>query len=463
MTDSKSITRREFIKNSTAAVTLGLTAASAPSIVSGRNLNEKINMGFIGVGNRGSQLLKRFRQNTDVRVAALCDVYAPYRHRNFQAIPKQMRQDLGHRIPKMAETFPNPVAKYTDFRRLLEDKEIDAVCIATPDHWHALQTILACQAGKDVYVEKPLTITIYEGRRMVEVAEQTRRVVGVGLNRRGSVVYQHLAQAVANGLIGKVTVGRAGRVSNMYPDGIGNYQPTAPPKALDWNLWLGPRASRPYQANIAPYKFRWWRDYSSQMGNWGVHFMDAIRWLIGEQAPKAISAVGGKYVLTDDRTIPDTMEVVFEFASGAVANFSIHEATSGRVVDGEIELRGTKGNLLAREMGYRLLPANAGQFQKWESAENEEIHERAAFLKDPQLPANATARLIRNFLDCIKSRETPLCPLEEGHRSTTFAHLANIALEMGTRIEWDPVQEKITNLPEANRLLHYDYREPWKL
>ncbi|MEM9329620.1 MAG: Gfo/Idh/MocA family oxidoreductase, partial [Bacteroidota bacterium] len=368
--------------------------------------------------------------------------------------------------PKMGETFDKRVKQYEDFRELLDDKDIDAVCIATPDHWHAIQTIQALEAGKHVYVEKPLTITIKEGRAMVDAQKRTGKICAVGLNRRGSSIYQHLSKEVQNGLIGKVTTARAQRTSNMFPNGIGRLNSEAPPADFNWDMWLGPRPKRDYQYNIAPYFFRWWREYSSQMGNWGVHYMDVIRWLAGEQAPSAISALGGKYAVEDDRNIPDTMEVLFEFQSGLIVKFSIHEANGGGGVQGgEIELNGAKGNLVANQNGYKVIPARRGQFQTWDQlvAPIDEQFQGNAKFGDLGIRENSTARLIRNFLDCVKSGEEPWCPLEEGHRSTSFAHLANIALEVGGRIEWDAENEVVTNNPKANDLLHYEYRLPWKL
>jgi predicted dehydrogenase len=243
----------------------------------------------------------------------------------------------------------------------------------------------------------------------------------------------------------------------MYPDGIGRKKHSPPPSGLDWEMWLGPRAYRPYQANITPYKFRWWKDYSTQMGNWGVHYMDVIRWLLGEEAPVAITAHGSKNLVDDDRTIPDTMEVTFEFASGGIVVFGIYEACGGpSVPHGEIELRGGAGTLWPRQSGYRIEAARPGQFQSWEALTEEADVE----FEDT---GDSTANLIRNFLDCVKSRETPWCTLEDGHRSTSFAHLANISLEVDKRIEWDPGAERATNCDKANELLHYNYREPWVL
>jgi predicted dehydrogenase len=465
--NDKKLTRRSFIAKSaiaTAGATIGLESMAMSPLRKKVGANDKIRMGFIGIGNRGTQLMTLFRDNADVEVAALCDVYEPYLDRNRSAVNERYLA-LG-KVPKLDEQFGKEVKRYKDFRKLLEQKDIDAVCIATPDHWHAVQTIQALEAGKDIYVEKPLTITLKEGRVMVDAQKKTDRVVGVGLNRRGSTVYQKLVKEIQNDRIGKVTTARALRISNMYPDGIGRMKAEDPPADFDWDMWLGPRAKIPYQYNIAPYSFRWWKDYSSQMGNWGVHYMDVIRWMIGETAPSAITAHGGKYAVKDDRDIPDTMEVIFEFDSGTIINFGIHEASSGGGIQGgEVELNGTKANLSADQNGYRIKPARRGQFQTWDKLTEEEEYkvESKAKYGDLGVSENSTANLVRNFLDCVKSRETPLCTLEDGHRSTSFAHLANIALEAGSRIEWDPVNERITNNDKANDLLHYEYRKPWKL
>ena len=455
--------RRQFLKTSAAAtVGMSLFGSAVPGTV--RGANERIRVGFIGIGNRGSQLLHAFMANKDVEIAALCDVYAPYTTRIADDVDQRFRKS--GKIPEMGESFPGKIKRFGDFRKLLEEKDIDAVCIATPDHWHAIQMIQSVQAGKDVYVEKPLSITLREGRKMVDVWKDSKQIVQVGLNRRGSSIYQELARQIPTGKIGRVLSAQAFRISDMYPDGIGRLKPETPPVDLDWDMWLGPRSYRPYQYNIAPYYFRWWSDYSSQMGNWGVHYMDVIRWMIGETAPAAITAQGGKYLLDDDRTIPDTMEVTFEFASQRIIRFSIYEGTSGLgIQNGELELRGSKGTLVASEDGYRVIPAKSGQFQTWKNlieAEEKTIESEVKF-GDPAASKDSTANLVRNFLDCVKSRQTPWCTLEDGHRSTSFAHLANISLAVGQRIEWDAEKEKIINIQKANELLHYEYREPWTL
>jgi predicted dehydrogenase len=459
--------RRQFIAKSSAlaaGVSIGLNAFTSEKTSRIFGANDKIRVGFVGVGNRGSQLLSRFMENDDVEIAALCDVYEPYTTRQRNEVDSRYLKT--GKVPKLGENFQNNVKQFSDYRKLYEQKDIDTIVIATPDHWHALQCIHAYEAGFDVYVEKPLTITIREGREMVNAQKKAGNVVQVGLNRRGSSVYQKLANDIQNKKIGKVLTANAFRISNMYPNGIGNLPPEQPPENFNWDMWLGPRAARPYQYNIAPYFFRWWEDYSSQMGNWGVHYMDVIRWMIGVSAPSAISAQGGKFVLTDDRTIPDTMDVLFEFDEGLIIKFSIYEGTSGTGVrGGEVELRGTKGTLIADQNGYEINPARSGQFQEWEQLiepEKYDLGNDAAF-GDLGIKEDSTANLIRNFLDCVKSRETPWCTLEEGHRSTSFAHLANIALKTGQCLKWDAEKEQFKNSDEANTMLHYEYRKPWKL
>ncbi len=461
--------RRHFLAKSSVlatGLTLGGHALSSAPFNTGRvpGANDRVRVGFIGVGNRGTQLMNWFMENDDVEVAALCDVYQPYADRDINAVSERYKA-IG-KVPDLSQQFDKKVKRYKDFRKMLEQKDIDAVCIATPDHWHAIQMIAAVDAGKDVYVEKPLAITIKEGREMVNAQKRTGQVVQVGLNRRGSSVYRKLHEEIRNGKIGKVTSGRAMRVSNMAPNGIGKMQPEEPPANFDWDMWLGPRPYRPYQYNIAPYYFRWWSEFSSQMGNWGVHYMDVIRWMTDETAPRYISAHGGKFAVNDDRDIPDTMEVFFEFDSGRIVQFSIHEASGGHGIQGgEIELLGEKGNITASQNGYKVSPSRPGQFQTWKQLlepEEQNVKSGTAF-GDLGIRENTSANLVRNFLDCVKSRETPVCTLEDGHRSTSFAHLANIALAMRQRLEWDAEKEQFVNNPEANKMLHYQYRKPWKL
>jgi predicted dehydrogenase len=409
------------------------------------------------VGYRGVQLLSAFSAHKDAQVVSLCDVYEPYLHGRFEEIHPHFKK-LGYVIPSHLPEFSGPVQRYADFRRVLDEKDLDAVIIAAPDHWHALMTTMACDAGKDVYTEKPLSFTIREGRRMIESARRNDRVVQVGTQRRSSRLYAEIARLVQAGVIGKVTVARAGLTDNMSPGGIGRVADSAPPPGLDWELWQGPRPSRPFNLNILPYTFRWWKDYSSQMANWGAHYFDAIRWITGETAPSAVMAGGGVYAVDDCRTIPDTAEVIFEHASGMLTLFSTFEASGQPLLHaGEIELRGTKGTLYATMNRAEIVPETGGRFQDKRPRCKPLVLENHDGYKELD-EAHA-----RNFLDCVKSRSKPNCDIEEGHRSTSYALLANLALATRSRLAWDAKAECVTNFDEANKLLDYEYRKPWTL
>jgi len=424
------ITRRTLGK---AAAAAACTAASAANVL---GANQRVRLAFVGTGNRGRQLQHAFAKHDDCRAVAFCDVWQPYLDR-----AKNDNDGKGD--------------TYVDFRKLYDRNDLDAVVLATPDHWHAIQTIDACDAGFDVYVEKPLSIVVHEGRRMVAAARRNKRIVQVGTHRRSSRLYARLAEMVQAGGIGKVTVARAYRLSNMAPTGIGKARDAEAPDGMNWDLWLGPRPLRPFRETIAPYKFRWWHLYSSQMANWGVHYLDAIRWVTGDQAPASVSAHGGRFAVDDDRTIPDTLEAVFEFPTGRLAIFGQYEASGvAALARGEIEFRGTQGAVYVDHKAYEIVPERGGQFQD----RKPRMQAKTVESTDGDL----TVQHARNFLDCIKSRKRPNADVEDGHRSTTMALLANIALATGLRLNWDPRTEK-TDHNEANRLLTYPYRKPWVL
>lgn len=469
--NNKKSSRRTFLTRTgtvAAGITIGANSVSAKSYSRILGSNEKIRMGFIGVGNRGSQVLHEFMNESDCETAALCDVYQPYLERDRSKVDPRYIKTCSGKIPQMGENFPATVGRFSDYRKILENKSIDAVYIGTPEHWHALQIVDAISAGKDVFVEKPLTKSIYEGKAILKAWKESNQIAGVCLNRRGSGTYQKLAQEVPEGKIGKITFAVSNHVSNMYPNGIGKMKPENPPKDFNWDMWLGPKPYRPYQYNIAPYMFRWWEEYDNQILNNGVHSLDLIRWLLKEKAPVAITSLGGKYVIDDDRTIPDTMQTIFEFPSGVVATFTQLEGSSGSTLkEGFLELRGTKGTLyIAGNNGYKIVPTSSGQFQSWDKLMEGETYEVAS-AGDGKLVdgtyANPGANLVRNFLDCVKSRETPIVSLEEGHLSTNMAHLATISLQVQQTLKWDAEKEVITNCEEANKLLSYEYRKPWKL
>ena len=440
------ITRRRFTKSSalTAAALLGSPLAAAQADQQAVGANDRIRLGVIGVGSRGGQVINAFLEHKEVEVVAICDV------------DKSHLEQTAARLLNLGMQ----VEQYGDFRKLVDRPDLDAVVVASPDHWHALHMIAACRAGKDVYVEKPLSATIGEGRRMVEVARETGRVVQVGTHRRSSVLWKHFAQMILDGDIGKTTVSRAFRLSNMFPDGIGKLPPSDPPAGLDWDMWLGPRPLRPYQDNMIPYKFRWWKSYSSQMGNWGVHKFDVMRWCLGEENPTSVCAMGGRFAVDDDRTIPDTAQAMFEFPSGHLSMFGTYEASGHDALPipkAEMEVRGTQGAAFISRQSYRVVPERGGQFQ-----DSKPRMKPIDFQIDINNHLETTAHA-RNFLDCMKSRAKPAADVEIGHRSTSMALLANISLAVKAQLEWDPVQEIVTNIPAANELLNYEYRAPWSL
>lgn len=433
------ITRRTFTKTGVATA-FGMTALQSTRVLGAQ---DRVRLGVIGTGNRGRQVMEFFQRQPDCEIAAVCDV-------SKSAMEETNARMLGDKA-----------AMYQDFRLLLERPDIDAVLVATPDHWHALQTVMACRAGKDVYCEKPLSKTIYEGRKMVEVARATGRVVQVGTHRRSGLCYADAARLIESGQLGKITVARAYDTTNMFPLGIGKAEPSDPPSDLNWELWLGPRPSRPFQATITPFKFRWWDLYATRFADNGVHFIDIMRWLTGDElGPTLVTALGGRFVIDDDRTVPDVMEGMFQFASGRLMVFGQYETSRNRALPRPAfaEFRGTQGALYASDTAYEVLPETGGRYQEDQEPRMEPMEKTfeegyAQHVRDH----------VRNFLDCIKTREKPRADVEIGHRSTSMALLANIALATESTVHWDPKRERIVNDPEANQLLHYEYRSPWTL
>jgi len=416
--------------------------------------NDRVRLGFIGVGNRGDQVLDGFLKHPDAEVVAICDIYQPYVDFAARKAGGQPRQ-------------------FKDYRKLLDTKDLDAVVINTPDHWHALQMIHACEAGKDVYVEKPVSLVVNEGRAMVNAARRFERVVQVGLQRRSSPFIREAADLVRNGTIGKVTVVRSFHIQNEWPKGIDNPPDEAPPADFDWEAWLGPAPPRAYNKNRAFYRFRWFRDYSGgQLTNFGVHYMDVIQWALGHDAPLAVTAMGGKFAVEDNRDVPDTLEVLWMYPGGTLVTFSQYNATAAPagLKGGEIEFRGTKGTLYLRGNGYEIVPddvtPNAFPARTPVDRTVERGWRKGA---KPLIEARTgsgqvdTADHARDFLDCVKSRAACRCDIETGHRSTSATLLGNVAHDMKAYLEWDRAAERFTNHDRANKRLEYPYRAPYKL
>jgi predicted dehydrogenase len=422
------IGRRDFTKTTIAA-----SAGAAFSYGRILGANERINIGLIGCGDRGTDVWKRFLKMADVNPVAVCDVYAPF-------------------LDRASEAAGRSLAKRGDFRRLLEMKDVDAVIIGTPDHWHALQTILACQAGKDVYCEKPLSLTVTEGRKMVEAARQHNRVVQTGSQQRSGLHYQKAVKLIQEGAIGAVHKVTAGYTRNALPGFTHEPWLTKElPKELDWDMWLGPAPFVPYDPFRCHYHFRWFWDYSGgQMTNWGAHNLDIARWALNAKGPLAVSGFGGRYEIKDGGETPDVQEVLYNFPSTVVA-WSGREVN--RMRDEYLVFHGTKGNLNIMRDGFTIAP------ETWRKKQKPEI-EPIQMKGDP----NESQTLhIRNFLDCIRTRQRPVADVEEGHLTATMCHLGNIATRLGRSFKWDAEKETIPGDKAANAMLSKAYRKPWHL
>jgi predicted dehydrogenase len=436
---SREIDRRTFL-GAGAAGLVGLAARPAPGRVLGAN--DRLRVGVIGTGRQGRNDLRAHMALPDVEIAAICDVFEP----NLQ---------------QAAEMAPD-ARKVQDFRRILDDASIDAVIVGTPDHWHALVTVMACQAGKDVYVEKPTSVAIAEGRAMVTAARRHDRIVQVGTQQRSAAHFQDAVRLVRAGRIGTVASVKAWNVGNESPAGIGNPPDGDPPPGLDWDLWLGPAPARPFNANrfgVSPKAwsyFRYFWDYAGgMMTDWGVHLIDIVQWAMDVEAPLSVSAVGGKFCLTDNRETPDTIVATYTYPSFVMTYEN--RTTNGRPQNGHgygIEFYGTDGTLFVDRSGYEITPET-----RREDGADVARSEPLSRTSTPDNPTHA-----RNFVDCVKSRTAPICDIEIGHRSSSAAILGNLAYRSGATLTWDAKAERVTNGNErAAALVSREYRAPWTL
>ena len=449
------LTRRHFT---------GAGALTALSYTRVAGANERVRMGYIGLGNRGDQVHDAFLEHGDQQTVAVCD----------------LRQDYLDLAVRKSRATPK---RYADYRRLLDDKEVDAVVIATPDHWHALMFIDACNAGKDVYVEKPLSLTVVEGRKMVETADRTKRVVQVGTNRRSWKTYHQAIDFLRTGALGRITAARCFHLRNEWPAGLGAAPDGPPPSAEEWDRWLGPAPKVPYNANRMYYNFRWFYDYSGgQLTNFGVHYIDILRWCLGQDAPRAVTAIGGRYAgIKDNREIPDTLEVIWEFPGPTLVTFTQINANAAgcNAPNSEMEVRGTNGTLYINNAAWHVVPEKvSGQVTGYAGGKGYgnpvnrdggrlfgSAVKQAMEAPPPVRPGGGydTESHARNFLDCVKSRGKCNADILTGHLSTTATLIGNIAYKTRSFLEWDAAAERFTNNEAANRLLSYKYRAPYKL
>jgi predicted dehydrogenase len=429
-----------------------LGAATAASYGRIAGANDRVRIGFIGCGLIGLRHIADFKQQRDAELAAVCDVHQP-------------------RVERAQADCGAAVKGYADFRKILDDKSVDAVVVSTPDHWHALQTIMACAAGKDVYVEKPMTLFVKEGRWMTTAARRYKRVVQVGTQGRSGAHFKEVLELLAAGHIGKIHSVRAASTRNIMP-GFGTPPDSAPPSDIDYDLWLGPAPKRPYNRNRALYNFRWFWDYSGgQMTNLGAHEIDLAHFVLKVKSPTAVTSSGGRYCLQDNGDTPDTQDAILEYP-GFNMCITIREACAGRRTGGGgVELFGTKGSMTVGRGGFEVFPDMVipaeRQIPPWSTPPG---HPRPAESKpEPRteakkggIPSNEPMdRHARNFLDCIKSRQLPIADVEEGHLVSISCHLANISLRLGRKLRWDAQKEDVIGDKEASAMLVRPYRKPW--
>ena len=442
-------TRRDFLAGTVGVVGASALPASAAPVVQTSSspdrvlgANDRVRVGVIGTGRQGTGVMRGHQRLADVDIAAICDVYAP-------------------NLAKAAEVAPAAV-KHADFRRILDDRNIDAVVIGTPDHWHALMTVLACQAGKDVYVEKPTSVAIAEGRAMVQAARKYNRIVQVGTQQRSQPHFQQAAEIVKSGALGDVTLVRCWNAANA--NGIGNPPDGPPPEGLDWDLWLGPARQVPFNPNrfgVVPdawSHFRWFWDYAGgMMTDWGVHLIDIVQMAMNVDAPLEVSTVGGKFHLTDNRDTPDTIVATYRYPDFVMTYEN--RVCNGMPINGRaygIEFMGTAATLFVDRERFELRPEPP--------VGTRPIEPRPEITTTPAAADGSFPSHPRNFIDCVKSRQAPICDVEIGHRSSSTAILGNMALRSGQTVVWDGTAERVTNGNEkAQALVVREYRAPWKL
>ena len=423
--------RRGFLKATSATV--------AASFFTGNVLgaNDRKVGAYIGTGRMGLGNIRYSARAGDIVQKYVCDVYEP----NLQ---------------KAVDRTDGKAKPVRDFREILADNEVDFVCIATPDHWHPYMEVEACKAGKDVYVEKPISVYIEDGVSMVKAARKYKRVVQAGTMQRSGLHFQQAAEIVRSGVLGKVTFCRTWNYGNQDVSGIGNPPDSAPPPDLDWDMWLGPAQKRPFNKNrfgVDPKefsRFRYFWDYAGgMMTDWGVHLLDIVQWPFGEEMPNAITALGGKYFIQDNRETPDTLQVTYEYPSGMVATYENRVGNGHSFAEGfNISFHGTKGTLYLSRRGYRVIPE----------------HPDTNDLAGVQVAAFNQSNVAhwRNFLHCMDTRERPISDIEKCQHTTTTCLLGNIALRSKLRLDWD-AGRWTTAQDAAHPYLHSKARDPWKI
>jgi predicted dehydrogenase len=420
--------RRTFLAGAGAAVVSQLPAARA------LGANDRIRIAVLGVHGRGQDHIASLMKQRDVELVTLCDpdlLVARERAAGFE------------------KTYGKKIRIEQDLRRVFDDKEIDAVTIATPNHWHALAAIWACQAGKDVYVEKPGAHNVYEGRKLVEAAHKYKRIVQHGVQLRSSEAIQEAVAHLRKGAIGNVYMAR-GLVFRWRPS-IGHKGNEAPPATLNYDLWTGPAQQEPFSRRLVHYNWHWtWSYGNGDVGNQGIHETDMCLWGLGlERLPKKITAMGGKYLFDDDKQTPEVLTTLFQYpAEKKLIQFEVRPWCTNREDGVDV------GNIFYGSEGYLVINGYSS-YQIYLGQKREQGPGRKA--GDPLDDHFA------NWLKAVRSRQTEEQngPVETAHRASALAHLGNISFRVGRVLEFDADREKFVGDTEANAMLTRNYREPY--
>ena len=425
------LSRRQFLGHSArnaAGAAAGMVGLSSTVAQAGsEDQSPPVRIGVIGVRNQGKKLAGRLASLPGACVTTLCDVDASLQAAALQAVAEHQ------------ETAPQ---WQSDFRRVLDDDAVDAVVIATPDHWHAVMGVLACQAGKDVYLEKPVSHTVEEGQRLVEAARKYERVLQTGLQQRSGAHFRSAIETVRSGRLGTVKFARAWIAHARQP--MKHSRDEAVPEGVNYDMWLGPAAERPFNGNRFHHHWRVFRDYGTgELGNWGVHLLDVARWGLELELPERVSASGSHCLTDSEQELPDTLLATFHYPNHTIA--WEHRLWSNHGVEGRgsgVAFHGQKGTLVVDRSGWKVYDSS------------------------DRLTSDASELIcshLQNFLDCIRTREQPSADIETGHISTTLCHLGNIAWQVGHEVRFDAASQSFPGDQEACALLTKSYRGEWIL
>jgi predicted dehydrogenase len=444
--------RREFLRRGHATglgLAAGITLLPHASSVWGAPANEKLSLAVVGVRSRGHALATGFAQRPDCRVAYLCDADGSV---------------LASRADSLTKIQGGPRTRCVkDFRKALDDKSVDALVVATPDHWHCLATIWACQAGKDVYVAAPLSHSAWEGRRAVDAARKHDRIVQVDMGARSAPYCQAAKKYLDDGKLGKIHLCRV-----FEQKGQSNFPLVADsktPEGLDWEAWNGPAPKSPYNVNLQNNWHGYWRYSGGDMAVEGIHQLDLARWLCGQEYPRSVYAHGGRLDAPGGNETPDTLVTVYEFHK-LVMTFELTlftpymQKVSPAVRNGDLfpywPQCGTRIEIYGAEGVMVVGPHGAG-FQVFGRPRREQ-----PAIADQSYGRLPDADHQRDFVECVRSRKSPTADVEEGHRSALLVHYANMSLRTGgQKLEVDPKTEQIVDNAEAMKLFHRTYRRPW--